>query len=163
MVKILGIDPGLRSLGWGVIQVRGNSYSYCAHGVIQADAKQDMAIRLADIFSELRDVCVAYKPDEAVVEETFVNKNEASALKLGMARGIAMVVPALHQCKVYEYSANKIKKSIVGVGHAEKAQVKQMVKLLLPAADVEQFDAADALAAALCHAHHRDMILKTGT
>lgn len=163
MVRILGIDPGLRFLGWGIIEVRGNSYLHVAHGVIRAKVSLDMATRLATIFSELNEICLAYKPQEAVVEETFVNQNEASALKLGMARGVAMIVPALNACKVFEYGANKIKKTIVGVGHADKNQVQQMVRLLLPAAQVEQEDAADALAAALCHAHHRDMMIKTGT
>lgn len=155
MVKILGIDPGLRTVGWGVIQIQSNSYHYIEHGIIKPSAKDELAQRLQGIFRGLSSVIEKHQPDEVSIEETFVNKNEASALKLGMARGVAMVVPANFQIPVFEYSANKVKKSIVGVGHADKNQILMMIKVLLPKSNVTQLDSADALAVALCHAHHR--------
>lgn len=163
MIKILGIDPGLRFLGWGVIQIQSNTYVHCGHGTIQANPSLEMGQRLADIFLKLQSVIEEFSPTEAAIEETFVNKNEASALKLGMARGVAMLVPSLHRMRVFEYAANTIKKTVVGAGHADKAQVVHMVQLLLPKSNVIQKDSADALAVALCHAHHRDMLMKTGT
>jgi crossover junction endodeoxyribonuclease RuvC len=158
MVKILGIDPGLQRTGWGIVQAQGNSLSYVAHGVIKTDAKAELANRLNTLYQELLNVLQQFQPHEAAVEETFVNQNPASALKLGMARGVVLFTPASFGLKVAEYSANKVKKSVVGSGHAEKHQVALMVALLLPAMPKGVVDdAADALAVAICHAHHRDL------
>ena len=132
MVKILGIDPGLQRTGWGIVQAQGNSLSYVAHGVIKTDAKAELANRLNTLYQELLNVLQQFQPHEAAVEETFVNQNPASALKLGMARGVVLFTPASFGLKVAEYSANKVKKSVVGSGHAEKHQVALMVALLLP-------------------------------
>jgi crossover junction endodeoxyribonuclease RuvC len=158
MVKILGIDPGLQRTGWGIVQAQGNSLSYVAHGVIKTDAKAELANRLNTLYQELLNVLQQFLPHEAAVEETFVNQNPASALKLGMARGVVLFTPASFGLKVAEYSANKVKKSVVGSGHAEKHQVALMVALLLPTMPKGVVDdAADALAVAICHAHHRDL------
>ena len=158
MVKILGIDPGLQRTGWGIVQAQGNSLSYVAHGVIKTDAKAELANRLNTLYQELLIVLQQFQPYEAAVEETFVNQNPASALKLGMARGVVLFTPASFGLKVAEYSANKVKKSVVGSGHAEKQQVALMVALLLPTMPKGVVDdAADALAVAICHAHHREL------
>ena len=154
-LTLLGIDPGLRRTGWGVITSSGNHLRGVACGVIASDEKLAPAERLVQIHDGLRKVMELYHPDEAAVEETFVNKNPASALKLGLARGIALLVPALSGLAVAEYPANLIKKSVAGFGHADKVQIKTMVNLLLPGINPESADAADALAVAICHAHHR--------
>nr|WP_242508821.1 crossover junction endodeoxyribonuclease RuvC [Candidatus Finniella inopinata] len=155
MVKILGLDPGLRHTGWGVIKVQGNSLSPVAQGTVDTDAKLSLAERLNTLFQGLMVVLEDHQPDEAVVEETFVNNNAVSTLKLGMARGVVLLAPASLNIPVFEYSANKIKKSVVGVGHADKSQVLMMVQRLLPTLQSGlKLDAADALAAAICHAHH---------
>jgi crossover junction endodeoxyribonuclease RuvC len=153
-VRILGIDPGLGHTGWGVIECDGNRLRALAHGAIATDSGEDPAARLANIHKALLQVVADWLPDEAAVEEVFVNRNPASTLKLGMARGIALLVPALAGMKVAEYAANLVKKSVVGTGHADKAQVAMMVSRILPGASARA-DAADALAVAICHAHHR--------
>lgn len=153
--RILGLDPGLRNTGWGIIESQGNSLTYVAHGVIKTDSGDVLPTRLTHIYQGLMGVLDQYTPHEAAVEETFVNKNPASALKLGMARGIVLLAPAVSGLLVGEYSANKVKKSVVGVGHADKDQVAMMVQRLLTGAQNATADAADALAVAICHAHYR--------
>jgi len=153
MPRILGLDPGLRLTGWGIIEATGNHLRYIAHGVAKTDDQADLATRLQQIYQELRRVIECYAPDAAAVEEVFVNKNPASTLKLGMARGVVLLAPAESNLPVAEYSANRVKKSVVGSGHADKMQVESMVKLLLPDAREATKDAADALAVAICHAH----------
>ena len=156
-VLILGLDPGLRHLGWGVVRAEGARLGYVACGVIEPPADAPMAERLAALFRGLVAVVEAQAPDEAAVEETFVNRDPRSALKLGQARGVALLVPALEGVPVAEYAANLIKKTVVGAGHADKAQVAAMVRVLLPRADPASADAADALAVAITHAQHRRM------
>ncbi len=153
-VILLGLDPGLRNTGWGVIEVTGCRLRHIADGVVRVAADRPMSDRLVVLHDALVRIIEHYRPQEAAVEETFVNKNPASTLKLGHARGVVLLVPARAGLPVAEYSANRIKKSVTGVGHADKAQVQMMVKTLLPAARVESSDAADALAAAICHAHY---------
>lgn len=154
-IRLIGLDPGLRRSGWGVIEVEGNSLIHVASGAVTSDSKASLADRLSQLFTALTDVIAAYEPAEAAVEETFVNKNPASTLKLGQARGVVMLAPALLDLPVAEYAANLIKKSLVGNGHADKNQVQAMINILLPGANPETPDAADALAVAICHAHHR--------
>jgi crossover junction endodeoxyribonuclease RuvC len=155
MIRILGIDPGLRRTGWGVIESDGVRLIYVASGMIASEASDDLAVRLRDIFQGLNAVIAAHNPDEAAVEETFVNENAKATLKLGQARGIAMLAPATKNIRVAEYTPNLIKKTVVGAGHAEKRQVQMMVGMLLPKAKFESADEADALAIAICHANHR--------
>ncbi len=154
-VIILGIDPGLQHTGWGVVNARGNQLSFVACGTIHSNAGDAMAARLKELHDGIKKVVTLYKPDEAAIEETFVNKNSASSLKLGQARGALIVSLAIENIPVAEYSANLVKKSVVGSGHAEKGQIAMMVKTLLPASDAKTPDAADALAVAICHAHQR--------
>ena len=154
-IRIIGIDPGLRNVGWGVIAVAGSRLTYVACGSIKTRADLSLAERLAHIHRGLTALIEAERPDEAAVEETFVNRDPQSALKLGQARGIALAAPALLGLPVAEYAANVVKKTIVGVGHAEKEQVAMMVKMLLPACQIASPDAADALAVAITHAQHR--------
>jgi crossover junction endodeoxyribonuclease RuvC len=154
MVRILGIDPGLSRTGWGVIESEGNRLRHVAHGVVISDPAAALSDRLSSIYSELAKIIVTWAPQEAAVEEVFVNKNPGSTLKLGMARGVALLAPAMTGLTVGEYAANLVKKSIVGTGHADKAQVAMMVAMLLPGVKAKA-DAADALAVAICHAHHR--------
>lgn len=151
---ILGIDPGLQKTGWGIISAEGNSLKFVASGLIKPDAKQDLPMRLKDIDNGMNEIIKQYQPNSAAIEETFVNKNPASALKLGVARGVAMVVPARCGIDVAEYPANLVKKSIVGSGHASKDQMGMMIKTLLPSCGAPSEDEADALAVAICHAHH---------
>ncbi|MHB1207554.1 MAG: crossover junction endodeoxyribonuclease RuvC [Rhodospirillaceae bacterium] len=153
-VRILGLDPGLRHTGWGVIEITGNRLSYVAGGVIEPDTSLGLAIRLKFLFAGVCDLVAAYAPDECAIEETFVNKNPVSTLKLGHARAAAMLAPANADVPVSEYKPNLVKKSVVGVGHADKTQVAAMMKILLPGCDAKD-DQADALAVAVCHAHHR--------
>jgi crossover junction endodeoxyribonuclease RuvC len=153
-MRVLGLDPGLRHTGWGVIEVAGNRLAHVADGVAHAPVELPLADRLVALFRQLGDVLDRFCPDEAAVEETFVNKNAASTLRLGLARGVALLVPAERGLPVAEYSANLIKKSVVGAGHADKGQVQLMVRRLLPGCAIEKPDAADALAVAICHAHH---------
>jgi len=152
--RLLGLDPGLRRTGWGIVDMAGQHLRYVASGVVTSDATRDMADRLVELLTGINLVLDEWQPDEAAVEETFVNKNPASALKLGQARGVAMLAPALRGLVVAEYSPNLIKKTVVGAGHADKAQIQMMVRRLLPGSAVTQADAADALAVAICHAHH---------
>ena len=154
-IRILGIDPGLRRTGWGVIDIAGNRLSYVACGSLATDDKAALAVRLVAIHDGLQRVVAEFAPDEAAVENTFVNKDASATLKLGQARGIAMLVPAIAGLPVAEYAPNLVKKTIVGAGHGEKAQVRMMIGVLLPKADPKSEDAADALAIAVCHAHHR--------
>ena len=153
--RIIGLDPGLRTTGWGVIESIDNRLKYIGHGLIQPDEKQDLSLRLACLYREITRLIEQFEPDEAAVEETFMNVNAASALKLGQARGVVLVTPALMGLSVAEYAPNKIKKSVVGAGHAEKSQVIMMMKHLLPGSGILSADAADALAVAVCHAHYR--------
>lgn len=154
-MRLIGLDPGLRNTGWGVIEHSGTRLRYVADGVVTSSAKASLAERLVQLHDGLVEVFRAYAPDEAAVEETFVNTNAASTLKLGQARGIAMLVPALSGIAVHEYPPNLVKKTVVGAGHAAKEQVQMMVRTLLPGVDFKGADSADALAVAICHAHHR--------
>jgi crossover junction endodeoxyribonuclease RuvC len=158
-IRILGIDPGLRRTGWGVVVIEGNRLSYLACGSLMSDAKAALAVRLVSIHDGLRRVVEEHAPDEAAVECTFVNRDASATLKLGQARGIAMLVPALAGLPVAEYAPNLVKKTIVGAGHSEKVQIRMMVKVLLPKADPQSDDAADALAIAVTHAHHRQSVV----
>ena len=154
-VRILGLDPGLRRTGWGVVSLDGVRLSWVAHGVIAPDEKAPLSERLLTLFEAVRAVVEAHGPNEAAIEETFVNMNPASTLKLGHARAAAMVAPATAGLSVAEYAATEIKKALVGTGGADKAQVAFMVKRLLPTAGDVTADAADALAVAITHAHAR--------
>jgi crossover junction endodeoxyribonuclease RuvC len=160
LVRIIGIDPGLRNTGWGVIESDGPRLSYVADGSVHSVANAPLAERLVQIHRQLAAVLAEFTPDEAAVEETFVNKDARATLKLGQARGVVMLAPALLGIPIAEYAPNVIKKSVVGAGHAEKDQVHHMVKLLLPRAKPGSADAADALAIAICHAHHRGIRLR---
>jgi crossover junction endodeoxyribonuclease RuvC len=157
-IRILGIDPGLRRTGWGVVAIEGNRLSFLACGSVASDDKAALSLRLVSIHDGLQKVVAAHGPDEAAVEATFVNRDAAATLKLGQARGIAMLVPALAGLPVAEYAPNLVKKTIVGAGHCEKVQIRMMVKVLLPKADPQSDDAADALAIAVTHAHHRQSV-----
>ena len=150
--RLLGLDPGLQNTGWGVIDVTGNRLTHIANGVIRTNGKYAMADRLRQLHEGLQDVLNLYQPDEAAVEETFVNKNPSSTLKLGQARGVVLLAPALAGLPIAEYAANLVKKSVVGVGHADKKQVAHMVKMQLPGVVLAGADAADALAIAITHA-----------
>ena len=160
-MRIIGIDPGLHHTGWGLIDVQGNKLTHISHGVITTDTKAPTAERLAKIFDELTQQMMIWLPQEAAIEETFVNKNPASSLKLGLARGVAMVAPAKLGLTVAEYPANLVKKSVVGAGHAEKEQIQAMIKILLPGVEASS-DAADALAVAICHANHSASKVRMG-
>lgn len=154
-MRVLGLDPGLRHTGWGVIDVDGTRLRHVADGVIDTTDDRTLPERLVALHEGLGDILTRYEPDEAAVEETFVNKNPVSTLRLGSARGVVLLAPALAGLPVAEYGANHIKKSVVGAGHADKAQVQAMVRMLLPGAALSGPDAADALATAICHAHNR--------
>jgi crossover junction endodeoxyribonuclease RuvC len=153
-MRLIGLDPGLRSTGWGVIEVEGNRLRHVGHGVIRVAAEGTLADRLNILFDGVAEVIRFQVPAEAAIEETFVNVNPGSTLKLGQARGVVMLAPARAGLPVFEYAANLVKKSVVGVGHADKRQIAMMVGRLLPGVDAAA-DAADALAIAICHAHHR--------
>ncbi|MCA8929386.1 MAG: crossover junction endodeoxyribonuclease RuvC [Alphaproteobacteria bacterium] len=150
-MRVIGIDPGLRRTGWGVIEVDGDRLRHVADGVC-ASGEGDLAIRLARLYDDLEAVFAAHAPDAAAVEQTFVNKDAAGTLKLGQARAVALLVPARAGLPVAEYAPNAVKKAVVGVGHADKAQVLHMVRLLLPGVEPASADATDALAIAICHA-----------
>ncbi len=152
-MRVLGIDPGLRNMGWGVIDAEGSRLSHVANGICHSKGT-DLAARLLSLYEQMTDVVHRFQPDQAAVEQTFVNKDGAGTLKLGQARGIALLVPAQAGLAVGEYAPNKVKKTIVGAGHAEKQQVEYMVKLQLPGVVINGPDAADALAIAMCHAHY---------
>ncbi|MBX7146245.1 MAG: crossover junction endodeoxyribonuclease RuvC [Alphaproteobacteria bacterium] len=153
-MKLLGLDPGLRCTGWGIVYSQGSSLRYIADGIVVSDAEDSSSERLVQLYKGLSSVIEQYNPDSAAVEETFVNKNPSSTLKLGLARGVVLLSPALAGLKVAEYSANLVKKSVVGTGHASKDQVQMMVRRLLPGCTIKNSDSADALAIAICHAHH---------
>ncbi len=155
MVRIVGFDPGLRRTGWGVIESDGNKLTHIANGVVKSDARLSLAERLLELRKGLADVIAEYQPAEAAVEQTFVNKDPAGTLKLGQARAIALLAPAEAGLPVAEYAPNQVKKAIVGAGHADKNQVGHMIATLMPGTKVANPDAADALAIAICHAHHR--------
>jgi len=161
-VRIIGIDPGLRRCGWGVIDVEGNRLRFVASGTVTPPTTAELPARLLALHVGLEAAVRAHLPEEAAVEETFVNQGVRSALALGQARGVALMTPALLGLVVAEYAANLIKKSVVGTGHAEKAQVEAMVRMLLPSAEFKGADAADALAIAICHAHHRQSRARIG-
>lgn len=152
--RILGLDPGLQNTGWGVIEVQGNRLIHIANGTVKSTAKRPLPERLVELHDGITAVIREWGVTEAAVEETFVNKNPSSTLKLGIARGMALLAPAQAGVPVAEYTPNLVKKSIVGAGHADKAQIQMMVKTLLPGVELNSPDAADALAVAICHAHH---------
>ena len=158
-IRILGIDPGLRRTGWGMIAIEGNRLMFLACGSLPTENEAGLAIRLLAIHDGLRRVVEEHAPDEAAVEATFVNKDATATLKLGQARGIAMLVPARAGLTVAEYAPNQVKKTVIGAGHGEKVQIRMMIGVLLPKADPRTEDAADALAIAICHAHHRTSLL----
>jgi crossover junction endodeoxyribonuclease RuvC len=158
-IRILGIDPGLRRTGWGVIEIEGNRLVFVACGSVETNERADLAARLVAIHDGLARIVAEYTPDEAAVEATFVNRDAAATLKLGQARGIAMLVPAKLGVIVAEYAPNLVKKTIVGAGHCDKAQIRMMIGVLLPKADPASHDAADALAIAVTHAHHRQSVI----
>jgi len=152
-MRVLGIDPGLRHMGWGVISVQGSRLRHVANGVCHSQTGP-LATRLRCLFEQLQKVLIEHAPEAAAVEQTFVNSNGAATLKLGQARGIAMLVPALAGLDVGEYAPNTVKKAVVGTGHADKRQIEHMVRLQLPGVEIAGEDAADALAIAICHAHN---------
>jgi len=154
-LRLLGLDPGLRITGWGVIEAWDNRLCHIADGVIVTDSRMPLAERLSALYDGLIEVIERFRPAEAAVEETFVNMNAVSTLKLGQARGVVVLVPACCGVPVFEYPPNLIKKTVVGTGHAAKEQVQMMVRTLLPTSATKTADAADALAVAICHAHHR--------
>lgn len=157
-IRIIGIDPGLRRTGWGVIDVAGNRISFAGSGTVKAPHDGGLAGRLLSLHDALYEVVAAARPNEAAVEATFVNRDATATLKLGHARGIALLVPAKLGLEVAEYAPNAVKKAVVGAGHADKTQIRAMVSVLLPKAVFDSDDAADALAIAICHAHHRGAI-----
>ena len=155
MVRLLGIDPGLRFTGWGLVESDGNRLRHLADGVIATDSAAGVPERLRVLHNALAALLAQWRPDEAAVEETYVNRNGTATLKLGYARGVALLAPALLGIPVAEYGAKSVKLAVVGTGGAAKEQVQMMVRRLLPGASIRRADAADALAVAICHAHHR--------
>jgi crossover junction endodeoxyribonuclease RuvC len=156
-MRVIGIDPGLRNLGWGVIDVAGARLTHVANGICHSapgEGEGDLAARLLSLYRQLTEVIARFAPEAAAVEHTFVNKDAVATLKLGQARGIALLVPAQAGITVGEYAPNAVKKTVVGVGHAAKVQIDHMVRLHLPGVQIAGPDAADALAIAICHAHH---------
>ncbi len=151
-MRVMGLDPGLRALGWGIVDVSGSKLVHVANGICRTDTGA-LGPRLVSLYDSLRAIWAEYLPDEAAVEQTFVNKDGVATLKLGQARGIAMLVPSQAGIVVGEYAPNAVKKAVVGVGHADKRQVDHMVRMQLPGANIAGPDAADALAIAICHAH----------
>ena len=154
-IRIIGIDPGLQRTGWGIVDCAGSSLSFIAAGTIKSDRNDTLAERLYSLHDGLARVLEKHAPIEAAVEQTFVNKDATATLKLGQARGVALLVPARAGLAVSEYAPNQVKKSVIGVGHGDKAQIKMMVNMLLPKAVYDSDDAADGLAIAICHAHSR--------
>lgn len=152
--RLIGLDPGLRNTGWGIVDAEGNRLIWVADGAVASDPKASLAERLVQLHDGLQAVIAEWRPDVAAIEETFVNKNPTSTLKLGQARGVSLLVASLNGLPVTEYAPNAIKKAVVGTGHAHKDQVKLMVKTLLPGAKQSNEHATDALAAAICHAHY---------
>ncbi len=163
-IRIIGIDPGLRRTGWGIVDCAGNQLAFIASGTVRSDGDASLAERLRQLHDGLVAVVAEYRPEEAAVEATFVNRDAAATLKLGQARGIALLVPALAHLTVAEYAPNAVKKAIIGAGHGDKRQIAAMVRMLLPRAQFDGADAADALAIAICHAHHRgSAAIRTGS
>ncbi len=157
-IRIIGIDPGLRRTGWGVVDSLGNALRFVGAGTVRSDDKAALSVRLCQLHDGLAEVLGRAAPQEAAVEQTFVNKDASATLKLGQARGIAMLVPARAGLMVAEYAPNAVKKAVIGVGHGDKKQIHMMVKMLLPKATFDSDDSADALAIAICHAHHRQSV-----
>lgn len=155
MLRLLGIDPGLRFTGWGLVEVDGSRLRHLADGVIATDGDASVPERLRVLHDALAALLAEHRPHEAAVEETYVNRNGTATLKLGYARGVALLAPALVGIPVAEYGAKAVKRAVVGTGGAAKEQVQVMVRRLLPGALIRRADAADALAVAICHAHHR--------
>jgi crossover junction endodeoxyribonuclease RuvC len=153
-MRLLGLDPGLRKTGWGIIEAVDGRLRHVANGTVGSDGALDTATRLVQLYDGIRAVIEQWAPEAAAVEETFVNKNPSSTLKLGLARGVVLLAPAHAGLKVAEYPTNLVKKAVVGAGHADKEQIQVMVRHLLPAVEIDGPDAADALAVAICHAHH---------
>jgi crossover junction endodeoxyribonuclease RuvC len=158
-IRILGIDPGLRRTGWGIVDIFGNRLVYVACGGIETDDKAALAVRLLTIHDGLARVVEEFRPDEAAAEATFVNKDASATLKLGQARGVALLAAAKAGLSIAEYAPNLVKKTIVGAGHGEKQQIRMMIGVLLPRADPPSDDASDALAVAVTHAHHRTSVV----
>ncbi|MBI0435128.1 crossover junction endodeoxyribonuclease RuvC [Roseomonas sp. KE0001] len=154
-IRLLGLDPGLQHTGWGVVESHGSRLRHLSDGVISTDTALSLAERLCQIHRALNALMEHWCPEEAAVEHTYVNKNPGAALKLGQARGVVLLAPALAGLPVAEYQAMEVKRAVVGTGHADKVQVSAMVRRLLPGATLRRADAADALAVAICHAHHR--------
>lgn len=154
-MRILGLDPSLSSTGWGVIEVNGNRLQYIADGFIPTQPKMPIEERLDLIFRTLNEVIETYRPVEAAIEKTFLNQNPESSLKLSMARGVVILAAGYNHISLFEYEPNKVKKALVGVGHAEKNQVETMVKILLPGCQPKNNDSSDALAMAITHSHYR--------
>ncbi|MFC3126226.1 crossover junction endodeoxyribonuclease RuvC [Pseudoroseomonas globiformis] len=154
-VRLLGLDPGLQHTGWGVVESTGNRLRHIADGVISTTTEASLAERLCQIHRALNTLMELWQPEEAAVEHTYVNKNPGAALKLGQARGVVLLAPAMAGLPVAEYQAMEVKRAVVGTGHADKVQVAAMVQRLLPGATMRRADASDALAVAICHAHHR--------
>jgi crossover junction endodeoxyribonuclease RuvC len=162
-MRLLGLDPGLRITGWGVLDTEGSRLVWVADGVVTSDEKLPLSARLAQLHRGILAVIDQFKPDEAAIEETFVNRNPGSTLKLGQARGAVLTAAGLAGLTVGEYAPLLVKKSVVGAGRAAKQQIGMMVRQLLPSSQSGSEDAADALAVAICHAHHRshaDLLLK---
>ena len=157
-IRIIGIDPGLRRTGWGVVDSLGNALRFVCAGTVRSDDNAALSVRLGQLHDGLAEVLGRAAPQEAAVEQTFVNKDASATLKLGQARGIAMLVPARAGLMVAEYAPNAVKKAVIGVGHGDKKQIHMMVKMLLPKATFDSDDSADALAIAICHAHHRQSV-----
>lgn len=153
-MRVIGLDAGLCTTGWGVIEAEGNRLRHLADGFVETDSGRPLATRLAELHAALAALLATWRPDAAAVEETFVNRNPLSTLKLGQARGVVLLAPALLGIPVAEYQATAVKRAVVGKGHAAKEQVQAMVRVLLPGAAPGRADAADALAVAICHAHH---------
>jgi crossover junction endodeoxyribonuclease RuvC len=154
-IRIIGIDPGLRRTGWGIVEADGVRLAYVASGLVTSDGEDDLAYRLRSLYEGLVEVIAKFAPQEAAVEETFVNKDARATLKLGQARGMALLAPAQRGLRVAEYPPNVVKKTVTGTGHGEKRQIAAMIGFLLPRAKFESADEADALAIAICHASHR--------
>jgi crossover junction endodeoxyribonuclease RuvC len=154
-IRIIGIDPGLRRTGWGIVESDGVRLTYVASGLLTSNSEESLAYRLRELYEGLCGVLASFKPQEAAIEETFVNKDARSTLKLGQARGMALLAPAQRGLRVAEYAPNLVKKAVTGTGHAEKRQIQAMIGFLLPKATFESADEADALAIAICHASYR--------
>jgi crossover junction endodeoxyribonuclease RuvC len=154
-IRIIGIDPGLRRTGWGIIDSDGVRLAYVACGSVCSDEGEALGVRLRQLFDGLQEVLARLSPVEAAIEQTFVNRDASATLKLGQARGMALLAPALNGLRVAEYPPNVVKKTVTGAGHGEKRQIQAMVGFLLPRARFESADEADALAIAICHANHR--------